>query len=498
MLQLRNKLYSLPIYVICLSLLSPFLLFCFRLKTLALPQDGYQWILVFFATSFQAGAASVFSLALGILGSRGLIAFAKKRYYPWLEGLILLPCLIPSLLLALSFIHLIEKIMNFPFGIFALIVAQTLTYTGLCTVVFTRAILKSAPLLSEWVYLHTPSFFLFLKGLLQTVLFKDLKTLFVLVFAGAFTSLSLPLLVAGSPFLSLEFFIYEHLKDPNLWPQALFLILLQSVFIFFICWKGFAPSQAFDHSWRFQNIYIFPKTFFILIPLSSVFFSLGGLFFISNLQVISQLWSLYPLIVSASFNSLILSLGVGSLTFVTLLLICLSFQNLKARRFIASFTPPGVSFMGFTLLIWPFYSQMAILIKWSLGLSLLLFPLVYRFLGEQVLERLSKQVKTARFLGASWPLISQDILWPQTQSAFFLCAGVASFWACGDFAYSLIVSGSHWTLSLLVYDLFSSYRLEEALILSWFLLILSSFVFSFWIGVAFVFNRKFVIPKESF
>ena len=149
--------------------------------------------------------------------------------------------------------------------------------------------------------------------------------------------------------------------------------------------------------------------------------------------------------------------------------------------------------MGFAFLLLPFYGELAVLVKWTVGLSLILFPLIYRFQGERALERLSHQVGTARFLGAGWGLVFRDILWPQSRSLFFLCAGLTSFWACGDFAYSLIVSSGHWNLSLLVYDFFSSYRLNEAILLSWLLLFLSFFVFLFWLGVAFVFDKKFVL-----
>ena len=488
----EKLIFSLPAYIICAFLLSPFLFFCFRLESLAWPQS-FQFFSVFFTTLFQAGASTILSLFFAVLGIRGLVSLSKKKYYLFIEGVILLPCLIPPLLLSLSLVHLVEKIMPFPFGLPALIFAQTLSYTGLCTVALTRALLKEASYLSEWAYLHGSSVWFFLRTLLKTVLLKDIKTLSVLVFAGSFTSLSLPLLTAGSPFFSLEFFIYENLKEPQLWPQALSLILFQSLFVFLICWHIFSKSFPSDLRFAYKKIYLLPNSFFVLIPFGAVFFSLGGLFFISDLKAFSKLVPLGSFIFSAGLNSLILSLGVGFLTLLALILVSLSFQNLKARKFIVSFMPPGVSFMGFALLIWPFYGRVFVLLKWIVGLSLLLFPLIYRFRGERALEQLTHQVETARFLGASWGIVFREILWPQNRSVFFLCAGMASFWACGDFSYSLIVSGGHWNLPLLIYDVFSSYRLDEAILLSWLLLFLSFFVLAFWMGVAFVFDKKIIL-----
>ena len=488
----EKLIFSLPAYFVCVLLLSPFLFFCFRLGSLAWPEK-FQFFSVFSFTLLQAGVSAFLSLFLAVLGSRGLISLSKKRYYPLIEGLVLSPGFIPPLLLSLSLIQIVEKIMPFPFGLPALIFAQTLTYTGLCTVALSRVLLKTTSDLSEWAYLQGSSSWFFLRALLKTTLLKDIKTLFIFVFIGSFTSLSLPLLIAGSPFFSLEFFIYENLKEPQMWPQALSLIVFQSLFVFLICFWAFSKNFPSDMKLNRRKIYLLPNSFFVFIPFGALFFSVGGLFFLSDGEAFLKLWPLIPFIFSAALNSLILSLGVGLLTLFFLLLMSLSFQNAKLRKFVVSFLPPGVSFMGFTLLVLPFYGLFSVLMKWILGLSLLLFPWVYRFRGERALEQLSSQVEMARFLGAGWVLVFRKILWPQNRNIFFLCAGISSFWACGDFAYSLIVSGAYWNLPLLIYDVFSSYRLDEAVLLGWLLLILSFFVFFFWMGVAFVFSKKFVL-----
>lgn len=486
--KIEKFIFSLPAYIVCALLLAPFLFFCFYLNALSWPSDQ-NVMTVFFITAFQAGVSAGLSLLLAVGGSRGLLALSKWKYYFLIEGMVLLPCLIPPLLLVLSVVNLIDKVMIFPFGLMALIFTQTLTYTGLCTVALTRALLKQAPHLSEWVCLQTNSPWLFLKTLLKTVLFKDIITLFVLVFTASFTSLSLPLLTAGSSDFSLEFFIYEYLKDPQLWPQALSLILLQCVFIFCICLWAFSKSSFSDFHFSYKKIHLLPKITFAIVPFLALFLSLGGLMLISNVKALHELVPLGSFIFFAGWNSLILSLGAGGLTFVFFILMALSFQNTKARKFIIAFVPPGVSFMGFALLILPFYGKVAVLIKWIVGLGLLLFPWMYRFRGERILEGLSLQVEQARFMGAGRGMIFRQILWPQIRSTFFLCAGIVSFWACGDFAYSLIVSSGHWNLSLLVYDFFSSYRLDEAIWLSWLWIFLSFFVLMFWLGLGFVFDR---------
>ena len=484
----EKLIFSWPAYGLCALLLFPLALYGFRLGALSWP-EGSKAFVVFCLTVFQAGASSILSLFFAVLGSRGLLSLAKKKYYFLIEGFVVLPCLIPPLIFCLSLVHLVDQFRSFPFGLPALILAQTISWTGLCAVALTRALLKEAGSLSEWMCLYSRSSWIFIPALLKTVLRKDVKTLFALVFVSCFASLSLPLLISGSSDFSLEFFIYENLKNPKLWPEALALILFQSFFAFWLCWRAFSKSSP-SSSYPIKKIYLWPQPFWVFIPLLAGFFSVGGLFFISDLKVFFQLFPLWPLILSASLNSLILSLGAGVLTLLAFVVLSFSFQNTRARKFIASFVPPGVSFMGFAFLLIPFYSEKAVLIKWMAGLSLLIFPWVYRFRGEQALDKLSDQAKTARFLGASWQLVFRDIIWPQSRSLFFLCAGLASFWACGDFAYSLIVSTGHWNLSLLVYDLFSSYKLNSAVLLSWLWLALSFFVFLFWRGLDYFLDKK--------
>ena len=476
---------ALPAYALILALLFPLILF--GIKAFFLLEDFQSkefwdpsFVKVFFMTLFQAGVSTAGSLFFGLLGSLGLLRLSKKKYYVLIEGLIILPALMPPLFLALSLVQILNQIKLFPFGLGVLILAQVLTYIGIVSVALARIILTQAGSLSEWAYLHKVSGFQFFKILTRTVLLKDIKWLFILIFSSLWTSLSLPLLLGGSSFFSMEFFIYEKLKDSQLWPQALSLILFQSGFIFLICWKVFSSRTALTNPISSKKIQLLEQALFLIFPLMAVLVSTLGLFFLSDFSAFQKLLSIKSLIVQALFHSVFLSLGTGALVLLLLAGLCFSYQNKKARRFIASWQIPGASFLGLAFLILPFYSQTAVLLKWTLGLTLLLFPWIYRFRGESALEKMNLQVETARFLGAKESLIFKKILWPSNRSVFFLCAGIASFWACGNFSYSLIVSSGHWNLSLLVYDLFSSYHLDSALLLSWLLLIVSLLVFLFW------------------
>ena len=469
----------------------PLGMFLFHLGMLEWPK-GIEWLPAFFWTFIQAGLSTLLVLILAFFGTRGLLGFYKKPWYFLLEGSCLVPCLIPPLLLVISLVHITGNFFPFPFGLGALVFVQILTYTGLVTVALSRALIKESPALSEWSFLHGVSSWRFLRMLACTLLRKDIKTLSLLIFVSAWTSLSLPLLTAGGANISLEFYIYKQLKDPSLWPQAGALILLQTLLIFFLCLKGFGGRAPSSMNWQ-KTVHLLPAPALVFIPIFPVILALAGLFFIPEKEVFDKFFQLVPLLVSSGISSLLIGFGVGLLTLGGLVLMAFSFSNVFGRKFVASYLNPGTSLTGFAFLLIPFSSSQWIGLKWVVGLALLSFPFIYRFRGELMLEKLTAQAETARLCGASWGLVFRDILWPQCRGAFFLCSGLAGFWAAGDFAYSLIVSHGKWNLALVVYDLFSSYRLELAIMGSWLLLMICFVVLLFWIGMGYVLDKKSIL-----
>ncbi|MGI9548753.1 MAG: hypothetical protein ACR2M7_02070 [Bdellovibrionales bacterium] len=487
----KDSIFHFPAALVSFLLLIPLVLFLTQIKGLSWAED-LEFLSVIGWTFFQALAATGLIFLFSFLGVRGLLTLVSKKYYFLIEAFVVLPSLIPSLILVISVANLLELFMPFPFGLGSLIFFQVLTYTGLCSVVWSRVLSEEISQLSEWAYIHDLSSWKFLKYIMRTFLRKDIKTLMTLIFISAFTSLSLPLLTAGGRGVSLEFFIYEQLKDPDAWPVATFLILLQTVLIFYIYIKAFSPTLSSSFNFYKGKIYLIPKKIMLIIPLFPSLISVFGLFFISDFKKnFLKIIDLDFILWSSLLHSFLLGLGVGSLVLVFFIMMSLSFRSSIFRKFVVAFMYPGVTLVGFAFLILPFYSLNFVLLKWIFGLSLLLFPIVYRLRGEVMLEKLTDQVEMTRLLGGSWLFVFSKILWPQSRSVFFLCAGLSAFLACGDFSYSLIVSQGHWNMALLTYDLFSSYRLDLALLASWFLLILSLLVFLFWIGVSFVFDKKF-------
>ena len=482
---LKNSLLQIPAYLVAGSLIFPFFVFLTQSSGFQFPK-GVSWISSIGFTFFQAGVSTLVVLLSASLGALGLLHFYFKKYYFLLKVTALLPALIPPLILVIAFVNFVETFTAFPFGLGSLIFTQILTYTGLCSVALASSFVTLVPSVSDWALVHGVRPFCFFKICLKTYLRKDLITLGALVFCGAFTSLSLPLLVSGNTHFSLEFFIYEKLKHPEMWGQAATLILLQMIFIFLICLKAFSSPSSSLHLVE-RSVQLLKKPMFLIFSIWPSLIIFSGLLFSFSFQL-EEFMQFKELLISSVISSLIVSLGVGTLTFIGLILICFSYKSKKIRKGIAGYINPGVTLLGFSFLL--LSSDGGVHLKWVIGLTLLFFPMIYRFRGELNLDRLEEQVLVAELLGASPFLIFKYILWPQSRHLFFLCSGIAAFWACGEFAYSLIVSQGELTFALVVYDLFSSYRIDLALFGSWALLLLSVLIFLFWIGVDFVFSKK--------
>lgn len=487
----KDFFFKLPILLVISFLVCPFVVFLWKVSNLSWPHS-WAFLEPLAWTFFQAFFSTGIVIGLAFFGARGLSAFSNKKYYFLLEALSLSPSLLPPLILVTSVVNLFEVFYPFPFGLWALIGFQVLTYTGLCSVILARTFSKELSSLSEWAYLHQLSWSKFLYLSIKSLLKKDVITLAALIFVATFTSLSLPLLTAGGKAISLEFFIYEQLKDPTHWSSAISLILFQSIFVFVIYYFAFLKSFGASFHFHSGTLHLLKNKKWSVIPFLFSFLSFAGLFFIRDFKMnFQKLIALKTVLWESLIHSLMIGLGVGMLTLLFLILVLLSFQNKKARQFLVAYHLPSVTLLGFVFLILPFYSQNFILLKWILGLSLLFFPLVYRLRGELLLKSLEDQVEVASLLGASNFLIFYKILWPQSRSTFLFCSGLAGFLACGHFSYSLIVSQGHWNLALFVYDLLNSYRLDLAVLASWVLLLFSFMILIFWLGLGFVFDKKF-------
>lgn len=192
-------------------------------------------------------------------------------------------------------------------------------------------------------------------------------------------------------------------------------------------------------------------------------------------------------LVSQSMGTLLIGLMTGTFTFFILNLFLYICPSEKVRELLLTYAPPSLVLTGFVFLI---SSSVFIFLKISLGLTLLMFPIVYKMKWYSQIQKIKNQKIMAESLGARPFHIFKCILYPQCAKTSLFLSGVVAFWVAGDFAFSRIIAGQDVSVALLIQGLVSNYRLELASLLIWWMLILGLVCYLFFVGLYYVFSKK--------
>ena len=476
-------------------LLLPVLVFFFKLPSLQWI-NSEEWMNVLGNTGIQATISALLSVLLGIPGALGLMAFSRSKYMRLLECFCLLPAVLPPLVTVLAYVNVFEWFGGrFSFSIISVILMHILINTGLASVFLYHLFSTQSPHLSSWVYLSKISRWRFLKVLLLHEYSMNLILLLILIGSFCFTSFSVPLLVGGVNGQTLEVLIAEKLKNPTHWSEALTLFGIQFLFLFILFTSLYRREKKPLTNIKNKNILVLPFLSFLFFAIFPTALLCIGLL---DLGWFTQLWQNWSIIQSSvilsSFKTFLTGIGTGCLALLFLIWTAFCQRHFFLRQFLIAYAGSSTAFMGFVFLLTGGESFFWTWLKWSMGLSLLFLPALYRFMGEMVLRKLEKQIQVASLMGVSWINIFSHIVLPQCIKIFLFLSGIAAFWACGDFAYSDIVSSEHQHLAMLIQDLFSSYHFELATILIWLLLFIGFLCFALFAGVAVVFHKKSYLP----
>jgi thiamine transport system permease protein len=472
-----------------LFLIFPFLFLLTQFRLHEWPE----WGEVFWAfknSFYQAFLSAVFSLVLGGISALGLLGFmsvGRKPIRMVLELLCLIPNFLPPIFILLATLNVIQP---FPMGVFGIAIVHTVINYGLVAVLLAAILESKLGRFAEVAYLEGASRWQFYKEIAFPLLKKDLLLLGLFVFVVCFGSFSIPLIVGGARGTTVEVLIYEKIRLSSDWGGAVLLAFLQSIFIFavsFIAQKGkSSPSSSTAN----MSLLKWPLGSAVIVLISLLY--MGGYVqgFIQGLSFIGNFYEIQSALIWNFIGSILIGLTVGLFCYGGLLAIAYAWPKLWFEKFLNGYVAPSTALVCFCLLLIGPNEGPTIFFKIPFAITLLSLNSLYRMGWDGSLESLRSQVTVAYTLGASSGQIFKEVLFPQISARAGLLAGIASIWACGDFAVSRILAHRDISIAMMTETLMSGYRLNQAILLSSLIVFAGVICFLFILGVSRVFGRK--------
>jgi ABC-type Fe3+ transport system permease subunit len=441
----------------------------------------------------QALCSSLVTLLLAFPAAWGLLALKRHpwvrrsaRRFLFLEFLVLIPSFLPSLMVMISILVLLP---HFPFGFWGVVSMHVLIELGLVVVFLARWIdvkLRPYEALFELYPKTLATQWQVCWPLMQRELFMILGFLFVFFL----TSLSVPMIMSGANrFVSLEYFIYASLKNNADWNTALHFYLLQIGFIFlsllFLPQRAqgeesfeeiTAPSHRKGIAW---SVVAFAPVALCLLGFVSHFPDGMRAFLREKIEFTNAL-----------VGSLLLAFLTSGFVFIFLCALSYFYQLAASRKSFQLWTIPSGVVIGF---FWQqnFIGHPVVSMLLLSGICAFLFlPTLAKLGVYQQIEKNHELIEMAEILGATQWKIFRQITFPLVLPWLALSMAFSSLWTMGDFAISRLFIYTDLTLALKMESLMEQYRWDQALFLSWFLLLASAFVFLFFGGFAYVAYQK--------
>lgn len=448
---------------------------------------------IFVQTFSQATVSAIFAVILGFASALGLASVRSFRGLRFFEWLYLTPQVLPVLFILLAFFHIYGLWSSSPHGFFDLILIHVFLSFGFCGVQIHRLFQEKMQGWSNLARVEGASSFQFFKAALPG-LRRELAGLWFTVFVFCFLSFSVPLVIGGAKSETLEVYLYKLLLTEGSWTKVIALAVFQIVFLGLIGWRLSSIKRSDQLQVRSSD-FISASPFALAV---SVFLVLSVV--VMGLRTSGQGWSLIlgdPVLLEKGVQTLAMSFGVALSAGLSVLflccLLCFFWPMARVSKILFSTTTPSVVLIGMVLFLvgWrPSADGLAVCI---LGLLLAVTHIfaLYRFGLREALDSVTKQIQTARTLGASRLQVTHEITLPQLFRHFCFFAGLAALWAVGDFALSLFVLSPDSHLALLTRTLIGRYRLDLASASVSAMLAVGAISFLFFAGLGRVVFRKY-------
>lgn len=465
-----------------LLLISPYLIWLGSVPHWEPPRIQ-AWLPPLLTAAQQALLSATLAMIAGFFLFQSAQGWTSKFSRSISEMALLLPCMVPPLFLVLAILSWVTPWMAFPYGMTAVVLAHVLMNSGLVAVSLDRLVHNKLSLMAEtsWILGATRS--QFWRRVAWPYLKGDIACIFLFVFGLCFTSFSIPLLLGGRQAATLEVAIMDLIRMEGHWDHALMLAVVQSVVLFALAMllpRAFWPSRPARNAVKFLSV---PSSR-ILVFVPALILFLGWLAGVLTSGTVVFDSAIRGELTEAFVTTTALALLVGLLHLLLLLVTAFVLPHRGLERFLNGYLAPSPVITGFAILLLPGESDGVKMMKIATAMTLISFPLLYRWMAHSTLASLQKQVTVARTLGAGWLSILLEIVWPQAAPQLMRVCGLAALWASGDFAISGILAGDLKTVPLVMEGLMGNYRIEAAQLLMFPLLFLGLALYGVFTGAA--------------
>ncbi len=414
----------------------------------------------------QAGAAAGLSVIIGSFLSFGVLQL-PELYQKIILRVLLLPFVLPVFFSILISFSLLKP---FPMGHIGIIFIFTLINLGFSVYQITFALRQRLGSLAWVSEIYGISKFTFTRKVLIPLISSDLKLNFILIFLFCISSLAIPLVAGGGKSTNLEVLIYEKIFVEQNWDAAWFIVLIQSSIIFLLSYF-YLSSQSFEEKTFRPHQFLKSK-----VALSGLFVYLvayiGGytLNLFASLSKAATLIEFRSELIQSTINSILILICTLIVTGIILGLWVLDYVENLRHNFVAHLISVSTVLVGFSFYLTFPQSQAFDYLKMPLAFSIIFLPLLFKMFLEKNLDSLKTQIAVAKIYSVSYPKIVLEILFPQLRIPL---AGGLSFLfisLISDFAISRSLGTQTLTLGLMAQSFLTSYRLESAYLLSFYIL----------------------------
>jgi len=441
-----------------LLLIFPYLVWIYAIPSWDLPSFTSR---IFAKALMQATLSTSGAFVLGFLLLHAHWGWSSGRARKWSRWMLLAPNFVPALFLALSLLSLATAVVPFPYGMSLVVAAHVLLNAGLVAIALENLIQTRAAGMLETAWLLGASRTQFWRELGWPHLRGDLACVFLFVLSLCLTSFSLPLLLGGGQDLSLEMGIYQSVRLEGRWDKAVMLAFSQTAFLLLLAGllpRRFWPDMKGRNITQNSLLAWSPGRLLTFLPMALLLAG-WGMGFTSG-AIFSPGWS-YGL-AEAIFNSMLLGFSVGGLHLIMFIAVGFALPHDRLDRFLNGYLAPSPSLIGFALVLIPCEGELVNFAKLTLALTLITFPVLYRWMVHSAFARCRGQIAIARTLGASWRQIFGEVVWPQSAHAVMMASGLGAFWGCGDFALSALFLPAADTLPLVMEHWIRNYQFGTA------------------------------------